>query len=152
MRRLRACFWCRGSIFRACWSRVWIKVSSAKNTSFMLVMCILTTMGKVRFVEQSIRKRTQATRCLLVAITIGRSVRALLVAIDSCRNFEFTVFNDKPGSLVALWAISQFSNDIRIEVSLEIMFRTVRNARLSLRPRELFIQIGEWLTGYAMLV
>lgn len=85
-------------------------------------------------------------------VTIGRSLRALLLAIKSRRNFEFTIFNNKSGSLVNFWAISQVSNDIRVEVSLELMFRTLRDARLSLSSREFFTQILKWLTGYMTLV
>lgn len=87
-----------------------------------------------------------------MAVTIGRSLRALLVAMESRRNFEFTIFNYKSASRVSVWATSQVSNDIRIEVSLEVMFRTLNNARLSLTSKKLFTQIIKWLTGYAMLV
>ena len=76
-----------------------------------------------------------------MAFTIGRSFRAHVVAVESGGNFEFTIFNYKPGSGSSLEAISQVRNDIRIEVSLEIMFRTLRNAGLSLGFRELFTQM-----------
>lgn len=87
-----------------------------------------------------------------MAVTIERSLRSLLVAIESRRNFEFTIFIYEPALLAILWATSQVSNYFRIEVSLEVMFRTFRNARLSLSSRELFIQIFKWLTGCAMLL
>ena len=41
--------------------------------------------------EQQAGEGAQATRGLLVVLAIGRSLRALLVAIGSRRNFEFTV-------------------------------------------------------------
>lgn len=75
-----------------------------------------------------------------------------MVAIEAGGNFEFTVFNYKTGSGWSLESISQVSNGIRIEVSLEIIFRTLRNARLSLGFRELFIQIFKWLTRFGMLI
>ena len=87
-----------------------------------------------------------------MAVTIERSLRSLLVAIESRRNFEITSFIYEPALLAILWATSQVSNYFRIEVSLEVMFRTLRNARLSLSSRELFIQIFKWLTGCAMLL
>lgn len=73
-----------------------------------------------------------------MAVTIGRSLRTLLVAIEPRRNFEFTVFNCKLGLRVSLQATSQISNDVRMEVSLELTFRMLHNARRFLSSRELF--------------
>lgn len=87
-----------------------------------------------------------------MAFTIGRSLRAPLVASESRGNFEFAVSNYKLGSRLSLWATSQVSNDIGVEVSFEVMFRTLHDARLSPGSRELFIQGFKWLTGFAMVI
>ena len=39
-----------------------------------------------------------------------------------------------------------------MEVSFEVIFRTLHDARLSLGSRELFIQRFKWLTGFAMVI
>ena len=77
---------------------------------------------------------------------------ALLIPIESCRNFEFTVCNCKPVTPKYRWATSQVSHNVRTEVSQEVMFGTLRNARFPLGLGELLTQKIKWLTGYTMLV
>ena len=77
---------------------------------------------------------------------------ALLIPIESCRNLEFTIFDCKPVPSYNKWAISQVSHNVRAEVSQEVMFGTLRNARFPLSLGQLFAQIIKWLTGYTMLV
>ena len=57
---------------------------------------------------------------------------ALLIPIESCRNFEFTIINCKPVCPYINWDISQVSHNVRTEVSQEVMFATLRNARFPL--------------------
>ena len=77
---------------------------------------------------------------------------ALLIPIESCRNFEFTIFNCKPVAPYNKWAISQVSHNVRTEVSQEVMFGTLRNARFPLSLGQLLTQIIKWLTGFTMLI
>ena len=84
--------------------------------------------------------------------TFGGSWMLFLIPIKSCRNFEFTIFNCEPVPSYNKWAISQVSHDVRTEVSQEVMFGTLRNARFSLSLGQLLTQVIKWLTGYTMLV
>ena len=64
--------------------------------------------------------------------TFRGSWMALLIPIESCRNFEFTIINCKPVRPYKIWAVSQVSHNIRTKVSQEVMFRTLRNGRFPL--------------------
>lgn len=64
--------------------------------------------------------------------TVVHCLGALLVANEACRDFELTISTMSLNQVRNLWAFLQVSYDIWTEISLEVMFRTLRNARLSL--------------------
>ncbi len=94
----------------------------SENIRLFCRLCKLTATSKICCVEQKVCKLTQATCTLLMVGTFQGRLRSLLPGIDSRRCFEFTILNYKPRSSPNMLEFSQVGNNIRIEVSHEIMF------------------------------